>query len=190
MDIDISQQRDNSQIEQLQRELERRSNDRVQVFNPTDKDFTVVWNNFNHRVPASENAILPRYVAEKYVKEIVNHLINQENEERVVKENKHRVSSGQKEMDPQERLVFDLRTNNPELRKKYVTVVYKGIVEEYGKDLPIPEDTPQTVMPSDADLLSEIDSAVPATPKPKTKAKADAKIKKQLEERIKDGSSN
>jgi hypothetical protein len=132
-------------------------------------------------------------VAEKYVKEIVNQLIHEENEKRVAEENEHRKSSGQKEMDPQERLVFDLRTNSTELRKKYVKMVYKGVVEEYGKDVPLPEQQQKVRVATDADLLAEIDEAGPqASEPPKGSGKPpnpDDK-KNYLKERAKDGSSN
>lgn len=187
--IPQTQRPERSQMEAVQRELERRSNDRVQVYNPTNKDISVLWNKFVHRVPAGQNAILPRYVAEKFVKETVDSMINQENEKKVEAENKHRVSSGQKVMDAQERLVFDLRTNNPEVRRKYISQVYRGVVEEYGTDV-TPQEVSKPAYQTDADLLSEIDKqkgVAPTEPQPEAVVE-DAK--KKLTRKVADGSAN
>jgi hypothetical protein len=148
--------KNNEQIEALKRELERRSLDQVKVFNPTSTDQATIWNGFSHLVRAGQEAILPRYIAEKFTREMIDYLINAENDRRVRKENAKRVSSGQKEMDAQEREVFDLRTNNPELRKQFLKEVYKGVTQEYGKDIP-PIARVESPNVTDADLFSEID---------------------------------
>jgi len=168
----ITDQRDekrSKEIEDVKRELARRSNDRVQVYNPLDEDFVVVWDGFRHRVRGGENAVLARYIAEKFVKEIIDYMIGKDNLERVIKENANRVKSGQKEMDPQERLTFDWRTNNPDLRSKYLSKVYKGVIEEYGMEELAPETTARKAGDLvDVDLIAEIDSKKEAAMPPKT----------------------
>jgi hypothetical protein len=170
--IDQPDEAKNKDLEELKRELSRRSNDRVQVYNPLKEDFVVIWDGFQHRVRAGENAVLARYIAEKFVREIIDHMIGLENLERVEKENEHRKTSGQKEMDPQERETFDLRTNNPDLRKKYLPLVYKGVVEEYGMEDLTPEIPKKRAADRvDIDLIAQIDK--------KAEAKAPAKPAKQ-----------
>jgi hypothetical protein len=144
------------QIENIKREMERRSLDQIAVFNPTGNDRQTIWNGFVHRVPAGQEVIMPRYIAEKYSRETIDYLINQENIRRVDKENKKRVESGQKEMDAQEREVFDLRTNNPELRKTFLKEVYRGVTQEYGKEVSTMEKI-EVSRTTDTDLIAEID---------------------------------
>jgi hypothetical protein len=59
------------------RELERRSQDRLKVLNPTKQDHVVVWDGFVHKVPAGGDAIFPRYIAEKYMREATDRLLIQ-----------------------------------------------------------------------------------------------------------------
>ena len=77
-------QQENPKMEELRRELARRSQDRVKVRNPLEYDREVVWNRFVNVIPASGDVVLPRYIGEKYVKEMVDHMITVKNEERVV----------------------------------------------------------------------------------------------------------
>jgi len=60
-------------------ELERRANDLIKVFNPTDKDYIVEWSRRDgsklFRVPAKGDAILIRYIAEKYLQEMFEKLM-------------------------------------------------------------------------------------------------------------------
>jgi hypothetical protein len=108
--------------------------------------------------------VLPRYIAEKYVKETVDTLILDRNTERVTLENERRIKAGMKAMDAQEREVFDWRTNNADLRKQFIPMVYKGIAEEYGK-IPESEPTLPIVKPgmTDTDLFEQIDTQVIAS---------------------------
>lgn len=145
-------------IEALKRELERRSQDTIIVFNPTRQTRKVIWNRFIHVVKPQEEAVLPRYIAEKYVREMVDFLILDKNSERVKIENERRIRAGMKVMDAQEREVFDWRTNNAELRKQYVPMVYRGVAEEYGKyteSAPTLEQAPTTT--TDEDIIGKID---------------------------------
>lgn len=148
-------------IEAIKRELERRSQDTIIVYNPTRETRKVVWNRFIHVVKPQEEAVLPRYIAEKYVREMVDFLILDKNAERVTIENERRIKAGMKVMDAQEREVFDWRTNNSELRKQYVPMVYRGVAEEYGKyteSAPALEQAPKTF--TDEDIIGKIDKDI------------------------------
>jgi len=136
----VEEQR-NEKIENIRRELRRRSLDMVAVFNPLVETFQTVWEGFIHSVPSNQNGVFPRYIAEKWIKEIVDLMINRDEKEAVEKENKKRATKGFQPLNAhEERLNFDsahgLLLNNEELRLKYMRMVYKGISKEHGLDLP------------------------------------------------------
>lgn len=153
----------NSQIiERVKRELVRRANDKLKVYNPTDKDFVSSWDGFAYTVKAKAETELLRYMAQHYMKHMIDHLIGLENLEKVKAENDKRLKSGQKIMDPQEREVFDLRGNDENLRRKYMAVVYKGLTEHYGATtLATQKAAVADMRPLDERLLDEIDKQVP-----------------------------
>lgn len=176
-------QQENPQMEELRRELARRSQDRVKVTNPLDYDREVIWNRFVNLVPAHQEVVLPRYIGEKYVKEMVDHMITVSNEQRVIDENKRRRKTGQKDMDAQERELFDWRVTDKKLRKKYIPKVYLGVVEEYGKSQPanvLKEDEP--VYAEDTDLLAEIDSNQISKSMPVGKPEPELRLTPKLDE--------
>lgn len=143
---------------QVIRELERRSQDILVVYNPTQNDFEVVWDQYVNVVTAKKETNLPRYIAEKYIKEMTDALIGDENIHRVNIENDKRLKFGQKALDPQEREIFDLRSDNAELRKKYIGQLYRGVSREYGKDVyETPKMKAQKLVKTDADLMAEVD---------------------------------
>jgi hypothetical protein len=91
MDDTIPGPLDNPSGEAFKRELYRRSLDSIRVYNPTDEDYFVEWDGHNHRVPGKNKdtgegkgmRILPRYIAEKYCREMKNKLINEENDKKL-----------------------------------------------------------------------------------------------------------
>ena len=121
-------------IEQNIRELERRAYDRIRVYNPTKEQFTVVYDGYKHFFEPEKETIVFRHIWDRYKVKMTDHLITTENEARVEKENKHRIKSGQKAMDHQERELFDLRTNNSKLVKKYMSQLYEGVEERNASD--------------------------------------------------------
>jgi len=58
--------------EAIKRELQRKSLDSIKVLNITSEDYIVYWDKYPHRVPANSSAVLPRYIATKYVKEMTD----------------------------------------------------------------------------------------------------------------------
>lgn len=169
------------QIEEIRRELVRRSNDQVKVHNPWSEDREVIWDRFVHVVPANGEAVLPRYIAEKFVRETTDFLIMDRNRVRVEKENKKRVKAGQKEMDPQERETFDLRTNNKDLRAEYVRTIYRGVVSEYGKQ-EVARKRRDPVAVGDLDLIANIDKELGELPVPEMKPISAEPLSPEVEE--------
>lgn len=163
-------------IENVKRELIRSSNDKLKVFNPTDKNFNSSWDGFSYEVKAKSEAVVLRYIANNYIKHMISQLIGEENTKRVDKENAIRLKSGQKPLGHQEREVFDLKKNDDNLRKKYMPQVYKGLVESYGQDTTVPEKSAVSdARPVDERLMEDIDKVTEQT-EPEVKVEPPIKI--------------
>ena len=154
------QRRDN--IEQKKRELRRRSLDQLKVYNPLHADFKTIYEGYAHIVKGKSEKTLVRYVAEKWMRELVDFRINTDEQAAVDKENANRAGKGWEPMTPQERDQFALRnhllTNDLDTRKKYMREIYRGVSDEYGLDVP---DMPVKKIdrrPVDEKLLEELDA--------------------------------
>ena len=177
---------DNPQVDNKQkpdlvkRELERSSQDQIKVYNTTEKEWVEYWTGYGFRVPANGDAVMPRYVAKKYVKNMTDHLITKESEDKVEAENKRRTHSGQKLMDAQERELFDLKTNDEALRRKYIKQLWGGVDKEFGADTPATEAGKRPdPRPLDEQLIDEVETVEPEEP-PLYIAKKDRKGKEEL----------
>ena len=126
-------------IESLRRELSRRSLDELKVFNPLQNPFKTIWDGYIHQVPAGSEKPFPRYIAEKWMREIVDHMIQRDEQELVNKENENRRKKGFNPMTPQDRENLDsqhnMYTSNADMRMKYMKIVYRGVSSEYGQDI-------------------------------------------------------
>jgi hypothetical protein len=152
------------------RELERKSRDSIMVYNPTDKDFPVMWEGMTEWIiPAKDRdagsgpgrLIVPRYIAEKYAQEMAVQQINEE-------ANKWREENRAK-YSPSEWIKmeenFAPRTNNPQLLEKYMRPLIVGIVKEYGyaAGTPVPESKVPSGNPVTQDIFDQlIETATPA----------------------------
>lgn len=150
-------------MEALKREMARKANDRIKVFNDTNEDYVVTWDKYPHRVPANGEAILPRYIAKKYVTEMTDKKLNYISDENVRMENARRIKKGMAVMNKhEEQPVFEAKfaINQPQLRKPIIASLWGGVVEEFGIDqLPKEEGVrPQDTRPLDDQLLDEIET--------------------------------
>jgi len=175
--------------DQILKELQRRANDRLKVFNPLTIDFTITYDGFRHTVRSYQEKILSRDIAENYIKHMIDRLINDENDRKVKAENVRRKKSGQKDMDPQERLTFDLRTSDPKLRKKYITYVYKGVTEYYGKEEKEEPDK-KDKRPTDEVLMEEMEKQFVKETPPEVKEEKPNTAKEELIKEVHDESQN
>ena len=121
------------------KELERRSRDTLMVYNPTDQDFPVVWEGMTeYVVPANSKdkgyglgrLPVPRYIAEKYAREMAIFQINVYAKE-IVSDYKKKYTGSPTEWPKIEENLAP-RTNDTNLLKKYMTPLIVGIVKEYG----------------------------------------------------------
>lgn len=125
-------------------EIERRSNDLLRVYNPLGEDYVVEWDRRGgtklFRVPAKSEEVLIRYIAEKYIREMYEKILNDKARDAIVKENERRVSKGMAEMDKTQRtgeqMQFEAKFYNPsdEEAKKIISILYVGLEREYGVD--------------------------------------------------------
>jgi hypothetical protein len=88
MDEDIVKPNPSNVREQeaFKRELYRRSMDRIRVYNPTDKDFVLLWGTekYKYIIPSKNKdmgwgkgmRVFERYLAEKYARDMKNQLIH------------------------------------------------------------------------------------------------------------------
>ena len=130
------------------REMERRSLDSFMVFNPTSEDYLVEWDKRYHRIPNKDKNMgfgngrmeLPRYLAEKYARDMKNKLINAENDQMLLDLKDKLAKAGVTDPVLNANLEFERRherrTDNPELIKKYYEILLLGLVREYGLDMP------------------------------------------------------
>ena len=150
-------------VETVKRELQRRSLDQIRVYNPLSEPFQTNYDGLVHVVPAKSEYVTYRYIAEKWMRELVTHMINTDIQATVDKENINRLKRGWKVMDTEERIKFDsinnLYTSDPEIRMKNMLIIYKGIDREYGLDMPDKVAVKKRDRrPLDRQLLDKLDS--------------------------------
>lgn len=128
----------------LLREMERKANDRIRVYNYTDDDFQVLWDSYIFTIPSKNKdtgagkgqAIVPRYVAQNYVTHFTDAQLTKTKDSAIKAENKRLIDGGNRAMsiDSQERLVFETQYSigNPEKRSTILAQIWLGVEEEFG----------------------------------------------------------
>ncbi|HEC65809.1 MAG TPA: hypothetical protein ENI23_10965 [bacterium] len=133
-----------------QRELERRSNDLLRVYNPMEKDYVIEWDRKEgvklFRILGKEEAVFVRYIAEKYVREMFDKIITKKADDAILKENQNRVSKGMAQMEKwKDQLAFEssFYTIDDVEAQRIIAVLYVGIDTEYGIDAEAQEEIVQ-----------------------------------------------
>jgi hypothetical protein len=134
-----------------QQELERKSNDLLIVYNPTDQRYLVEWDKRGgvklFPIEAKSEAVFPRYIANRYIKAMYQQMLNDKAKEAIFKENQRRISVGMAEMDKtmktNEQMAFEEKFYNPssEEARKIIALLYVGIQTEFGVDRMSPQTT-------------------------------------------------
>lgn len=155
-------------------ELERRANDLLRVFNPLGEDQIVIWDKRSggkvFRVPAKQEAVLVRYIAEKYVKEMYQKILNDRAMKAIMKENDERVKKGLAEMDKtfktNEQMVFEQKFYRPsnEEARKIISLLYVGVETEYGIDRAYRADQEEVESREFGDVLKTVQDEKGTTP--------------------------
>ncbi len=73
------------------------------MYNPLDEDFILEWDRANgtkkFRFPAKKETPVVRYIAMRYRKKILNKIIEEKIQDRLLKENRDRIAKGMAELD-------------------------------------------------------------------------------------------
>ena len=184
-----------AEFENWQGEEYRKSMDSILVYNPTDKDYFVMWDRMNHLVPNKSKDIgfgagqveLPRYIADKYLKEMKDLLINEEVNNRVKEKIEDRAKKGMPELTPYEKnvQVTDYLPKTSD-EKKIIEIygnLFKGVVREFGL-----YDVPESSTNTKPDTRTAEEKAMEALMNNKVESKQPTKAptiddkKKRLEE--------
>lgn len=151
------------------REMARKAQDRIRVYNPTDADYTIRWDGIGFVVPArlkdngngGGQSILPRYIAQNYVKHMTDKILGEKMITAIKSENLRRQGTGQASMNQwEERIQFDtqFRIDNPDARRMVLEILWLGIEEEYGMEDPVREqDQAYDPRPVDEQILATMD---------------------------------
>ena len=186
--------------EAVRREMERKQNDEILIYNPREEDYQIKYGGYVHTVPNRDKnvgygkgcLVVARYLAKHYIKHIVDLFIIEENERKLAKAKLAYKGAHW----PEEEQKIALRTDNPELRKQYMTGLWKGIYRKFGLDetaTPL-VGKPEDKRPLDERLLEELEAdmekeveLVPRQVKTKKKKKSkESKDKKELSDAIKE----
>lgn len=132
--------------ERFHKESARKANDTIRVYNPTNKDYFIIWDGYKHRVPAKGTLDCPRYIAMTYRRDMVVQLINEladvkrlEWKEKRDKDGKAPLSFYEMNL---ELFPNEPRTDNQELVTAFSKQIWLGVVKEFGLD----DVTPQMQM--------------------------------------------
>ena len=127
-----------------QQELERRSNDLLRIYNPTNERHVVEWDRKNGTklfpVEPKEEAVYPRYIAEKYIREMFDKITISEADGAVRKENERRIKAGMAAMDKtlktgeQEQFESQFYIGKDDKAREIIALLYMGVETEFGVD--------------------------------------------------------
>ena len=127
------------------KEMARRSQDRIRVYNPLAEDYTIRFDGIGFVIPNRNKdmghgngmAVVFRYVAENYRTQMIDFILTSKMDEAVRLENETRQSKGMLPMTKfvgGEELQFSqtMRTDNEEARRKLIPIIWLGLAERYG----------------------------------------------------------
>lgn len=150
------------------RELRRRSNDQIRVRNLLDEDYHVKWDTDKiFTVPGKKKslgegmgeAVLPRYIAVKFMEEVTTLLINADNVKHMKKyEKQYKNNPNVHWPDIEKR--HALRTDDEKLVKEYMEQMFVKIEREFGRSVvpSVPEAKPVDTRPLTDRIMSELES--------------------------------
>lgn len=166
--MDDQTPQESAKSEEVKREMYRKSLDTIKVYNPTDQDYIVDWDGFAHRIKAKSQQSFPRYIAEKYVREMKDKLIT-EMQDKAVKEAKEKfqargTSASEITYLANEATMTSFRTSDPELIKKIYAEIWLGVEEKYGVDADLPQAPGRADdRPVEEQILGDLDRAYAPT---------------------------
>jgi len=137
---------DSERNSSILREMQRTSLDLIRIYNPTDEDFTIVWDGYKHIVPNKNKdtgygkgmRVVQRYLAMWYLKHITDKIITEKQDAKIAQLRTKYEDAGIEDSILKAQLEVErnrsLRTDNEQEVKKIAEVVWLGIEERYGMD--------------------------------------------------------
>lgn len=139
----------NPTTEAVKREMYRVSQDDCMIYNPTDEDFIIQWEEFKFPVPNQNKDIgwgkgkreVKRYLARWYCTHMKDQLINDLGEKKANEIIAQRRKEGKEEFTDkyvENRQVWDKipKTDDPTLIENYMPQLFLGVVREFGGEVP------------------------------------------------------
>ncbi|MBU6501172.1 MAG: hypothetical protein KGJ89_05395 [Patescibacteria group bacterium] len=173
-----------------QRELARKSQDIIRIYNPLYQDFRFLYDGYPNTVKARETKDVERYKAELYFKKISQYIIGLsqiEKGEALLKKRRDRGLDEILDKYQESKQIWDNtpKMNDPQLLEQIAKVVIIGLVEEYGKEEPLPgqreEPKPEMTNVDEIIFRKIADRKIEAAPEPVAKP-----VTKTLDEMKKD----
>lgn len=135
--------------EATKREMYRISQDDCMVYNPTEEDFYIEWDNYRHLVPSKTKDIgwglgkreCKRYLAQWYCRHMKDKLINELGEKKAEEMLAKRFKEGKEEytdfyVKSNEIYAKVPRTDDPKLMAEVYPTLFLGVIREFGLDIP------------------------------------------------------
>jgi hypothetical protein len=129
------------------REMQRTSLDLIRIYNPTDKDFVILWDGFKHIVPSKNKDIgygkgqrvVQRYLAMWYLKHMTDQIITEAQDNKLKDIRKKYEDAGMEDALLKANLEVErnreMRTDNETEVKRIAEIIWLGIEEKYGMDM-------------------------------------------------------
>lgn len=170
-DIDLDQTPESLKKQATLKEMARRSQDRIRVYNPLLEDYTVLFDGIGFVIPNRNKdtghglgmAVVLFYVAENYRTQMIDKILTEKMDEAIRLENESRLAKGMLPMTKfigGEELAFanGLRTDNIEARRRLIPVIWKGLAERYGTENRVESQSgkPKDDRPLDERLMDEV----------------------------------
>lgn len=126
------------------RELARSSQDIIRVYNPLDTDFRFLYDGFPNTIKSKSYKDMERFKARLYIKKITQYIIGemQQNigDSLIQKRRKRGLDEILDKYQENVQIWNNTpRLDNSDLLKQIIGEVVVGLVEEYGKEEPLPE---------------------------------------------------
>lgn len=149
------------------REMQRKSEDQLRVRNLMDDDYNVRWDSDKiFTVPGKDKdlgegkgeAVLPRYIATKFMQEMAVLFINDDNVKHMKKyEKEYKGNPNVHWPDIEKR--HALKTNDPVLLKKYYSQMFIRVEKEFGMGMTptAPEFKPRDTRPISDQIMADLE---------------------------------
>jgi len=169
-------------------EQRRKSQDLIRVFNPTDEDYVLIWDEGGAQskfIIPNQNKdmgwgkgqrVMQRYLAQKYTREIITKIINTRQDVKLEELKKKLQKQGATNIpfnaNSELMSTQGVRTDDPQVRQPLEDIIWMGIEEEFGMDREIIQ--PQAVKTGMEDPFERLENKRYVKPEPVMEENANA----------------